>query len=166
MAQTAVQLQRHPGDTWGFRLQGGKDFAADLSVKKVQPGSPAHQHLFPGDRIVAIGNQPTQGLTHMQANSLIKSCGNVVHFTVIRGPSQDFSAIKPTGPVKFQPWKSQQQLQQMGFQTLRTVRRCTLQVKGALLWICKYSNKRNTTVYIKQNIAQNISKQLLTTTTM
>ncbi|XP_005096947.1 PDZ and LIM domain protein 1 [Aplysia californica] len=112
MTQTAVQLQRHPGASWGFRLQGGRDFSSELSVKKVQPGSPADGHLRPGDQIVAIGHQPTSGLTHMQANGLIKSAGNVVQFTIIRGPSTDFSHIKPKGPVKFSPWKYNQQQQQ------------------------------------------------------
>ncbi|CAG5127256.1 unnamed protein product [Candidula unifasciata] len=116
MAQTIVQLQRHPGTPWGFRLQGGRDFSSELSVKKIHPGSPAEGQLRPGDRIVAIGNTPTANLTHMQANRLIKSAGNVVQFTIIRGPSTDFSHIKPSGPVKFSPWKYNQQLQQQQHQ--------------------------------------------------
>ena len=35
MAQFAVQLHRHPGTPWGFRLQGGRDFSSQLSVKRV-----------------------------------------------------------------------------------------------------------------------------------
>ncbi|CAL1542683.1 unnamed protein product [Lymnaea stagnalis] len=112
MSQTIVQLHRNPGVPWGFRLQGGRDFSSELSVKKIQPGSPAEGQLRPGDRIVGIGNTGTQNLTHMQANHLIKSAGNVVQFTVIRGPSTDFSSIKPSGPVKFSPWKYNQQQQQ------------------------------------------------------
>jgi len=108
MAQSVVQIQRPPGASWGFRLQGGRDFCADLSVKKVQPGSPAERALRAGDLIVAIGNQPTNVMTHMQANGMIKSAGNAIQFTIIRGPSQDFSSITPSGPVKFQPWKQQQ----------------------------------------------------------
>ncbi|GFN90161.1 PDZ and LIM domain protein 1 [Plakobranchus ocellatus] len=78
------------------------------NISEIQPGSPAQGQLLPGDQIIGIGNQGTQGLTHMQANSLIKSAGNVLHLTIIRGPSQDFSHIKPTGPIKFSPWKSNQ----------------------------------------------------------
>uniref|UniRef100_A0A0B6ZQR0 PDZ domain-containing protein n=1 Tax=Arion vulgaris TaxID=1028688 RepID=A0A0B6ZQR0_9EUPU len=111
MAQTIVQLHRNPGTPWGFRLQGGRDFSSELSVKKIQPGSPAEGHLRPGDRIIGIGNAVTQSLTHMQANHLIASAGNAVQFTIIRGPSTDFSHIKPSGPVKFSPWKYSQQQQ-------------------------------------------------------
>ncbi|KAH9495008.1 LIM domain-binding protein 3 [Bulinus truncatus] len=112
MAQTIVQLHRSPGTPWGFRLQGGRDFSSELSVKKIQPGSPADGQLRAGDRIIGIGNTSTQNMTHMQANHLIKSAGNAVQFTIVRGPSSDFSNIKPTGPVKFSPWKYNQQQQQ------------------------------------------------------
>jgi len=105
MAHQTIQIQRPHGASWGFRLAGGKDFCADLSIKKVVPGSPAEGYLQAGDQIVAIGNQPAQPLTHAQANGMIKSAGNLIQFTIIRGPSMDFSDIKPSGPVKFQPWK-------------------------------------------------------------
>ncbi|RUS84368.1 hypothetical protein EGW08_007900 [Elysia chlorotica] len=111
MAQFSVQLHRPPGTLWGFRLQGGRDFSSQLSVKKIENGSPAQGQLLPGDEIIGIGHTSTNGLTHMEANSLIKAAGNVLHLTIVRGPSQDFSHIKPTGPIKFSPWKYNQQQQ-------------------------------------------------------
>ncbi|KAK3788686.1 hypothetical protein RRG08_042337 [Elysia crispata] len=78
-------------------------------MQQIEHGSPAQGQLVPGDQIIGIGHQSTRGLTHMEANSLIKGAGNVLHLTIVRGPSQDFSHIKPTGPIKFSPWKYNQQ---------------------------------------------------------
>jgi len=100
MAQSVVQIQRPPGASWGFRLQGGRDFCADLSVKKVQPGSPAERALRAGDLIVAIGNQPTNVMTHMQANGMIKSAGNAIQFTIIRHNNDFANIAPPSGFVK------------------------------------------------------------------
>ncbi|KAK7490801.1 hypothetical protein BaRGS_00018030 [Batillaria attramentaria] len=71
----------------------------------VEPGTPSAGALAPGDKILGIGNTNARQLTHMQAHQLIKSAGNSLQLTLIRGPSTDFSAIKPKGPVKFSPWK-------------------------------------------------------------
>lgn len=98
MAQSVVQIQRPPGASWGFRLQGGRDFCADLSVKKVQPGSPAERALRAGDLIVAIGNQPTNVMTHMQANGMIKSAGNAIQFTIIRPHLSQYLAVVEDPP--------------------------------------------------------------------
>ncbi|XP_025086294.1 PDZ and LIM domain protein 3-like [Pomacea canaliculata] len=100
-----VELRRNPGQPWGFRLQGGLDFGQQLTVKKVQPGTPSAGALTPGDTIVGIGSTNAKSLTHMQAHQLIKSAGNVLQLTLLRGQSTDFSAIKPKGPVKFSPWR-------------------------------------------------------------
>lgn len=105
---SVVQLNRTQGQSWGFRLQGGKDYGQALSIKKVQPGSPSAMALKPGDVIQRIGNMETRQLTHMQAHQLIKSAGSQLQLTLIRGSSTDFSAIKPKGPVKFSPWSVKQ----------------------------------------------------------
>ncbi|XP_076451070.1 PDZ and LIM domain protein 1-like [Babylonia areolata] len=109
MAGSVVQLSRAPGQPWGFRLQGGRDYGQQLSVKKVQPGTPSAGALCPGDAILGIGGTNAQQLTHMQAHQLIKSAGTHLQLTLVRGAqSTDFSAIKPKGPVKFSPWKHNQ----------------------------------------------------------
>lgn len=108
MAASMVQLNRAMGQPWGFRLQGGRDYGQALSVKKVQPGTPSAATLRPGDVIQRIGSVDTRQLTHMQAHQLIKSAGTQLQLTVLRGPSTDFSAIKPKGPVKFSPWSVKQ----------------------------------------------------------
>ncbi|GAB1604973.1 PDZ and LIM domain protein 1 [Argonauta hians] len=110
MAATVINLQRNAGESWGFRLQGGLDFRQQLSVKKVVPNSPAQGRLHGGDAILAIGSTNTQNLTHQQANQLIKNAGNMLQLTLIKqafaAPSSD---IRPKGPLKFSPWKHQQQ---------------------------------------------------------
>ncbi|KAK7098303.1 PDZ and LIM domain protein 1-like [Littorina saxatilis] len=105
MAGSMVQLNRSPGQPWGFRLQGGKDYGQALQVKKVQPGTPAAGSLLPGDTILSIGGTNARQLTHMQAHQLIKSAPTTLQLTLTRAQSTDFSNIKPKGPVKFSPWK-------------------------------------------------------------
>ncbi|XP_064602470.1 PDZ and LIM domain protein 7-like [Liolophura sinensis] len=101
-----VQIQRsHMMEPWGFRLQGGQDFRMQLSVKKVAPGSPADGRVGAGDIILGIGNSNAQNLTHMQAHQLIKSAGQLLQLTLLKGQYKGFSDIKPKGPVKFSPWK-------------------------------------------------------------
>lgn len=84
-------------------MGGGLDFGQQLTVKKVEPGTPSAGALTPGDTILGIGNTNARQLTHMQAHQLIKSAGNSLQLTLVRGP--DLSAIKPKGPVKFSPWR-------------------------------------------------------------
>ncbi|KAK6192668.1 hypothetical protein SNE40_004102 [Patella caerulea] len=97
-------------ESWGFRLSGGRDYRQVLSVKKVQPQSPASHCLSPGDSILSIGNTNAHNLTHMQAHQLIKSAGNMLQLTVEKCGGQDIDRLRPKGPVKFSPWKSNQVL--------------------------------------------------------
>lgn len=100
-APITIQIQRmHQDQPWGFRLQGGRDFRQELSVKKVTPGTPAHGRVEPGDAIVAIGGYDAQQMTHGQASELIKQSGMVLQLTVAKGM---YRSIKPKGPVKFSP---------------------------------------------------------------
>ncbi|XP_067655944.1 PDZ and LIM domain protein 4-like isoform X1 [Haliotis asinina] len=109
MATTTVQIQRRSvQEPWGFRLQGGSDYRMALCIKKVEPGSPSQGHLTPGDIILAIGGRTSQGLTHAQAQNMIRGSGNALLLSLQRG-GENFDHIKPKGPIKFAPWKHQQQ---------------------------------------------------------
>ncbi|XP_067655945.1 uncharacterized protein [Haliotis asinina] len=74
----------------------------------VEPGSPSQGHLTPGDIILAIGGRTSQGLTHAQAQNMIRGSGNALLLSLQRG-GENFDHIKPKGPIKFAPWKHQQQ---------------------------------------------------------
>jgi len=106
-----MTVQLHRGDSmtsWGFRLQGGTDFRAELSVKKVTPNTPASQGgLNSGDAIIAINNYDTRQMTHGQASQIIKNAGNVLTLHVHKGHGGMSSLLKPTGPVKFSQARAQ-----------------------------------------------------------
>ncbi|KAL5007018.1 hypothetical protein ScPMuIL_015824 [Solemya velum] len=90
---------------WGFRIQGGRDFRMQLQVKKVQAGSPAFGQVHPGDAILGIGSNDAKQLTHMQAHQLIKSAGNTLQLTLMKGHFSSLDHLVPKGGVKFSPWK-------------------------------------------------------------
>lgn len=101
-----VTIHRNdPYSSWGFRLQGGRDYRQQLQIKKVNPGSPAHGRINAGDAILAIGGYDASNLTHAQASQMIKSAGTTLELTVQKG---QFRSLKPTGPVKFSPGTAHQ----------------------------------------------------------
>ncbi|XP_041362631.1 PDZ and LIM domain protein 7-like isoform X3 [Gigantopelta aegis] len=73
-----AKLERADTTTpWGFRMQGGKDFASSLTIQRVTPGSLAAKcGLQPGDVILKIGNTNTDILKHKEAQDYIVSSGN------------------------------------------------------------------------------------------
>ncbi|CAD5120925.1 DgyrCDS9480 [Dimorphilus gyrociliatus] len=100
---TAMTVQLNRMDRvspWGFRLQGGRDFRMALSVKKVEPRSPADGQLHSGDAILAIDGYDASQMTHAQAQQMIRNSGNTLQLTVNKGL---FQSLKPTGPIKFSP---------------------------------------------------------------
>lgn len=86
--EDTVWLQR-PNEQipWGFRLQGGRDFQQPLSVQRVTAGSVAANYLKSSDVITGIGDADTETLSHAQAMSKIKSCGNSLELRISRGGS-------------------------------------------------------------------------------
>uniref|UniRef100_A0A672R165 PDZ and LIM domain protein 4-like n=1 Tax=Sinocyclocheilus grahami TaxID=75366 RepID=A0A672R165_SINGR len=60
---------------WGFRLVGGRDFSAPLTISRITPASKAAlADLCPGDTILAINGESTETMTHMEAQNRIKAC--------------------------------------------------------------------------------------------
>ncbi|XP_058043019.1 LIM domain-binding protein 3 isoform X5 [Ahaetulla prasina] len=68
---------------WGFRLQGGKDFNMPLTISRITPGSKAAQsQMSQGDMVVAIDGVNTDGMTHLEAQNLIKSANYNLNLTL------------------------------------------------------------------------------------
>jgi len=73
-----AKLEReHASTSWGFRMGGGKDFSAPLTIQKVDPGSLAAKcGLQVGDIILRIGSGGTEHLKHKEAKDAIIASGN------------------------------------------------------------------------------------------
>ncbi|XP_036985818.2 PDZ and LIM domain protein 4 isoform X3 [Artibeus jamaicensis] len=70
---------------WGFRLVGGRDFSAPLTISRVHAGSKAAlAALCPGDLIQAINGESTELMTHLEAQNRIKSCHDHLILSVSR----------------------------------------------------------------------------------
>ncbi|KAL4224629.1 hypothetical protein ACF0H5_015327 [Mactra antiquata] len=109
---TTVNITRQSmNQPWGLKIAGGRDFSVPLQIKKVDPSSPAAGYLSNGDAIKAIGGHSAEDLTHMQAHQLIKSAGNQLQLTVLKGMYEEpnLTSLKPKGPIKFSPWRNKQQ---------------------------------------------------------
>ncbi|XP_004459790.2 PDZ and LIM domain protein 4 isoform X1 [Dasypus novemcinctus] len=70
---------------WGFRLVGGRDFSAPLTISRVHAGSKAAlAALCPGDLIQAINGESTELMTHLEAQNRIKGCHDHLTLSVCR----------------------------------------------------------------------------------
>ncbi|KAM9695373.1 PDZ and LIM domain protein 4 isoform 2-T2 [Trichechus inunguis] len=70
---------------WGFRLVGGRDFSAPLTISRVHAGSKAAlAFLCPGDLIQAINGESTELMTHLEAQNRIKGCHDHLTLSVSR----------------------------------------------------------------------------------
>lgn len=93
-----VKLQRtDPSVSWGFNVQGGKEFNCPLVIQRVNPGSLAERcSIRPSDYILRIGSLSTEHLTHNQSRDSIVRQGNNLELTLQRGapPRPDDYAAK------------------------------------------------------------------------
>ncbi|XP_054167921.1 PDZ and LIM domain protein Zasp-like isoform X4 [Oppia nitens] len=88
-----LKLMRGDSTSWGFRLQGGKDYALPLSVVKVNPNSLAAQAgLQIGDIIIKISGTNAEDIRHKEAQEAIYNAGNYLELTIQRG---DINIWKP-----------------------------------------------------------------------
>ncbi|KAM9558381.1 PDZ and LIM domain protein 1-like [Salvelinus alpinus] len=79
---------------WGFRLVGGKDFEQPLTISRVTHGSRAAQaNLCIGDQILAIDGEPTEKMTHLQAQNKIKGCLEEMVLSIDRSESKMWSPL-------------------------------------------------------------------------
>ncbi|XP_042139936.1 PDZ and LIM domain protein 4 isoform X4 [Peromyscus maniculatus bairdii] len=76
---------------WGFRLVGGRDFSAPLTISRVHAGSKAAlAALCPGDLIQAINGESTELMTHLEAQNRIKGCHDHLTLSVSRPESKNW----------------------------------------------------------------------------
>lgn len=95
-----VKLSRFDAQPWGFRLQGGSDFAAPLLVQKINAGSLAEQAgLMPGDAVIKINDVDVYNLRHKDAQDIVVRSGNNFVMTVQRGGSTWRPHVTPTGQL-------------------------------------------------------------------
>ncbi|XP_065341796.1 PDZ and LIM domain protein Zasp isoform X10 [Cloeon dipterum] len=101
MAQLmTVKLTRFDGSPWGFRLQGGIDFAQPLCIQKVNGGSPAETAgLQAGDAIVKVNNIDVFNLRHKEAQDVIVKAGNSFEISISRGGSTWKPQVAPVGAL-------------------------------------------------------------------
>ncbi|XP_004609904.1 PDZ and LIM domain protein 4 isoform X1 [Sorex araneus] len=78
---------------WGFRLVGGRDFSAPLTISRVHAGSKAAlAALCPGDLIQAINGESTELMTHLEAQNRIKGCRDHLTLSVSRPEGRSWPA--------------------------------------------------------------------------
>lgn len=71
---------------WGFRLQGGIDFASPLCISMVNGGTIAEKAgLRPADQIVSIGGTNALNLRHNEAKEAIVKAGTSFDIVIQRG---------------------------------------------------------------------------------
>ncbi|XP_040832445.1 PDZ and LIM domain protein 4 isoform X1 [Ochotona curzoniae] len=79
---------------WGFRLVGGRDFSAPLTISRVHAGSKAAlAALCPGDLIQAINGESTELMTHLEAQNRIKGCYDHLTLSVSRPEGRSWPGI-------------------------------------------------------------------------
>jgi C-terminal processing protease CtpA/Prc len=81
-----IRLKR-PNNTvsWGFNIQGGKEFSSPLLIQKITPNSLADRcSLKPGDYIIRIGNRSVENFTHNDARNSIIEQGNDLEIVIQR----------------------------------------------------------------------------------
>ncbi|XP_076269429.1 Z band alternatively spliced PDZ-motif protein 52 isoform X2 [Rhynchophorus ferrugineus] len=95
-----VRLNKGDSPTWGFRLQGGKDFGTPLVIQKVNGGSPAERAgLVAGDSVIKINNIDVYNLLHKEAQDVIVRSGSNFDMVIQRGGSTWKPSVTPAGSV-------------------------------------------------------------------
>uniref|UniRef100_A0A4W3KCF8 Multiple PDZ domain protein n=1 Tax=Callorhinchus milii TaxID=7868 RepID=A0A4W3KCF8_CALMI len=85
-----VEFTKGPNDSLGISIAGGTGSPlgdVPIFIAMMQPNGVAAQtqKLRVGDRIVSICGKPTEGLTHSQAVSLLKSASGQIELQVVAG---------------------------------------------------------------------------------
>ncbi|XP_071378717.1 PDZ and LIM domain protein 1 isoform X3 [Centroberyx affinis] len=111
-------VMQGPGP-WGFRLVGGKDFEQPLTISRVTLASKAAQaNLCIGDMILAIDGEPTENMTHLQAQNKIKGCLEEMVLSIDRSESKMWSPLASeegkTNPYKMNLASEPQEVKQIG----------------------------------------------------
>ncbi|KAK7598351.1 hypothetical protein V9T40_006586 [Parthenolecanium corni] len=87
--------------SWGFRLQGGKDFGTPLLIQKVNCESLAEKAgLRVGDALIRVNNVEVAEQRHKDAQDVIIGAGNAFDVTVQRGGLVTWKpSVSPVGSI-------------------------------------------------------------------
>lgn len=103
-SETELRLYRDSLSTpWGFRLHGGKDLNAPLTVQRVSPGTPSDGELLAGDVILQIQGTEASRFTHLQAQDQVRKAGGSLLLRILR-----YGAV-PRAPLPLVPTYASQQ---------------------------------------------------------
>lgn len=82
-SERRVLLRRGPTG-FGFNIIGD-DNDQGVFISLIQPGSPADQSgaLHSGDRILSVNNIDLRGVSHENAASVLKNCGETANLVVV-----------------------------------------------------------------------------------
>jgi len=81
-----IKMSKFDNQPWGFRIQGGIDFAAPLTVQKVNGGSLAEKAgLCVGDNLIRVNSTDIYQMRHKEAQDNISKAGNNFELVVSRG---------------------------------------------------------------------------------
>ncbi|XP_069094228.1 PDZ and LIM domain protein 5 isoform X3 [Pleurodeles waltl] len=85
---------------FGFRLQGGRDFNTPLTIARLNDGGKAAQaHVGIGDKVLTIDGIKTDGITHLDAQNMIRACTGALNMTLQK------ASAAPNTPQKEEPPK-------------------------------------------------------------
>lgn len=80
------------GSPWGFRIEGGRGTDKPLRLSKVNPGSKASYHgLKEGDLLKMVNGYPTERLSQMDVQNIIKETGVSLTLEVERNAANENS---------------------------------------------------------------------------
>ncbi|XP_032783624.1 PDZ and LIM domain protein Zasp isoform X7 [Daphnia magna] len=92
----SIKMSKFDNQPWGFRLQGGIDFCAPLTVQKVNGGSLAEKAgLRVGDALIRVNTTDIFQLRHKEAQDAVARAGNNFELVVSRGGGMPKTAVKP-----------------------------------------------------------------------
>ncbi|XP_065332408.1 proteoglycan 4-like isoform X2 [Cloeon dipterum] len=95
-----ITLNKEEGQSWGLRLNGGREFGLPLSVIRLQAGSLAeHQGIRIGDIVEEINGIRASEMTHNEALEAIKKAGNACLFSLLRSEANTGKVMKPYKPM-------------------------------------------------------------------
>merc|ERR1712071_414427 len=155
---SSIKMSKFDNQPWGFRIQGGIDFAAPLTVQKVNGGSLAEKAgLCVGDNLIRVNSTDIYQMRHKDAQDSISKAGNNFELVVSRGglkPKVISAPLPlPTTAVPAAAVSNRDAVQQHPSRTYRTLNFTARPFRNVYASSEK-KNKKN-----EMNIAETLSSQ-------
>lgn len=85
--------------SWGFRISGGRDFGAPVTIQRVNPSSVADRYgLRAGDLLISIDGKPTSEMKHTEVQMEIKNTEKVLNLELERRDEPPTTRPAPADP--------------------------------------------------------------------